>query len=62
MANLIAQIVAFAQGKNDTDANKRFLGNRWSSLIHGEQLVPEALGALLAHYENKVMFQGFLGM
>jgi len=60
VANLIAQIVAFAHGKNDTDANKRFLGNRWSSLIHGEQLIPEALGALLAHYENKVMFQGFL--
>ena len=60
VANLIAQIVAFAKGKNDTDANKRFLGNRWSSVIHGEQLTPEALGALLAHYENKVMFQGFL--
>jgi glucose-6-phosphate isomerase len=60
VANLIAQIVAFAKGKNDTNANQRFPGNRWSSVIHGEQLTPEALGALLAHYENKVMFQGFL--
>ena len=25
-----------------------------------ERLTPEALGALLAHFENKVMFQGFL--
>lgn len=59
MANLIAQIVAFARGKDDIDSNKRFPGNRYSSLIFGEQLTPEALGALLAHYENKVMFQGF---
>ena len=28
--------------------------------IIGDQLNPEALGALLAHFENKVMFQGFL--
>ena len=26
----------------------------------GSQLTPEALGALLSHFENKVMFQGFL--
>jgi glucose-6-phosphate isomerase len=26
----------------------------------GEQLTPEALGAILAHFENKVMFQGFV--
>ena len=35
-------------------------GNRPSSLIYGKQLNPKALGALLAHYENKVMFQGFV--
>ena len=28
--------------------------------IIGECLTPEALGALLAHFENKIMFQGFL--
>jgi glucose-6-phosphate isomerase len=60
VANLIAQIVAFAKGKDDTNANKRFPGNRYSSVIHADQLNPETLGALLAHYENKVMFQGFL--
>lgn len=60
VANLVAQIVAFAQGKEDMNANKRFLGNRYSSVIIGEKLTPESLGALLAHYENKVMFQGFL--
>ncbi|MGP1523476.1 MAG: glucose-6-phosphate isomerase, partial [Treponema sp.] len=33
---------------------------RPSSLIYAEKLTPETLGALLAHYENKIMFQGFL--
>ena len=46
-ANVAAQIVAFA-------------GGRPSSIIVGDEVTPEALGALLAHYENKVMFQGFL--
>ena len=59
-ANLSAQIVAFALGKDDDNPNKEFDGNRPSSLIYGEKLTPKALGALLAHYENKVMFQGFL--
>ncbi len=60
VANLIAQIVAFARGKDDPDKNKQFKGNRPSSLIFGDRLTPKTLGALLAHYENKVMFQGFI--
>ena len=59
-ANLAAQIVAFAMGKQDANPNKTFAGGRPSSLIVGKRLTPEALGALLAHYENKVMFQGFV--
>ncbi|MFA6904707.1 MAG: glucose-6-phosphate isomerase [Sphaerochaeta sp.] len=59
-ANLVAQIVAFALGKSDGNANKQFAGNRPSSLLCARQLDPKALGALLAHYENKVMFQGFV--
>jgi glucose-6-phosphate isomerase len=51
--------VAFARGKHDENRNKEFPGGRPSTLIRGERLVPRALGALLAHYENKVMFQGF---
>ncbi|MBO8450726.1 MAG: glucose-6-phosphate isomerase [Spirochaetes bacterium] len=58
-ANLAAQIVAFAKGKDDENPNKRFPGERPSSLISGKQLTPEVLGALLAHFENKIMFQGF---
>ncbi len=60
LANLVAQIVAFAVGKDDKHANKRFPGNRYSSVISARKLTPGTLGALLAHYENKVMFQGFI--
>jgi glucose-6-phosphate isomerase len=60
LANLAAQIVAFAQGKKDEDPNKTFAGERPSSLIYGPRLTPRRLGVLLAHFENKVMFQGFL--
>ncbi len=59
-ANVVAQIVAFACGKKDDNANKNFEGGRPSSIIIGEQLNPQSLGALLAHFENKVMFQGFV--
>ena len=58
-ANVVAQIVAFACGKDDENLNKKFEGGRPSSIIIGEQLTPEALGALLSHFENKIMFQGF---
>ena len=58
-ANVAAQIVAFACGKADDNRNKNFEGGRPSSIIIGEQLTPKTLGALLAHFENKVMFQGF---
>jgi glucose-6-phosphate isomerase len=58
-ANVVAQIMAFACGKEDTNRNKNFEGGRPSSIIIGDQLTPEAVGALLAHFENKVMFQGF---
>lgn len=61
IANLVAQIFAFAVGNcTGNDANKHFPGGRPSSLIYGAELNARSLGALLAHYENKVMFQGFL--
>jgi len=60
-ANLAAQIVAFAKGQsNDANLNKNFPGGRPSSLIYGQSLTPAVLGSLLAHFENKVMFQGFV--
>ena len=59
LANVAAQIVAFACGKEDENRNKYFKGGRPSSIIVGDRLTPKTLGALLAHFENKVMFQGF---
>ncbi len=59
-ANVAAQIVAFACGKEDSNNNKNFEGGRPSSIIIGDAVDPKSLGALLAHFENKVMFQGFL--
>ena len=59
-ANVAAQIIAFACGKEDEDRNKYFAGGRPSSIIIGDKLTPKALGAILAHFENKVMFQGFV--
>jgi glucose-6-phosphate isomerase len=62
LANLTAQIIAFARGQRaeGPNLNQDFPGGRPSSLIYGERLGPAALGALLAHFENKVMFQGFV--
>ena len=45
--------------KEDEDQNKYFEGGRPSSIIIGDQLTPGAMGALLSHFENKIMFQGF---
>ena len=59
-ANVVAQIVAFACGKDNEDRNKYFEGGRPSSIIIGDKLDPKSLGALLAHFENKIMFQGFV--
>lgn len=57
-ANLAAQIIAFALGKADDNPNMNFPGERPSSLIVGPRCTPRSLGALLAHFEDKVMFQG----
>ena len=60
LANLLAQTVALATGKPDDNPNKVFPGNRPSSVLIADQLTPHTLGALLAYYENKVAFQGFI--
>jgi glucose-6-phosphate isomerase len=57
-ANLVAQIIAFAKGQDHENPNKVFQGQRPSSLIYGQKLDAKALGALLAHFENKILFQG----
>lgn len=60
LANLFAQMLALATGQDSKNPNKVFLGNRPSHLLLGNRLTPFALGALLAYFEHKVAFQGFI--
>lgn len=60
IANMVAQMIALAVGKTDVNPNKVFPGNRPTTLVWADRLTPEVMGALLAFYENVVMFQGFL--
>ncbi|PIE72869.1 MAG: glucose-6-phosphate isomerase [Deltaproteobacteria bacterium] len=59
LANLYAQAVAFAVGQRSANPNRNFAGNRPSSIIMGRRLDPKTLGALLALYEAKIVYQGF---
>ena len=59
LSNLFAQIVALATGKVSSNPNRTFEGNRPSSLLFAEQLTPRVMGAILATYEAKIVFQGF---
>jgi glucose-6-phosphate isomerase len=59
VANMLAQSLAMAQGREHDNPNKCFSGNRPSSVLIGEQLTPSAMGALLALYENRIALQGF---
>ncbi|MGV1097788.1 glucose-6-phosphate isomerase [Thiovibrio sp. JS02] len=60
VANLIAQAIALATGQADANPNRSFAGNRPSSLLIADRLTPYSMGALLALYEAKVVFQGFV--
>ncbi len=59
LANLYGQIVAMAVGRSSDEPNKSFPGNRPSSLLFAKKLTPMVMGALLAVYEAKIVFQGF---
>ncbi|MCP4340796.1 MAG: glucose-6-phosphate isomerase [Desulfobulbaceae bacterium] len=60
LANLLAQIVAMAVGQSSDNPNKKFPGNRPSCLMLADKLTPQVMGALLAAYEAKIVFQGFV--
>ncbi len=60
IANCVAQVAALALGRDHSDPNEVFTGNRAATLITADQLTAHTLGALLAFYENIVMFQGFM--
>lgn len=59
-ANMIAQAQALAMGKDDDNNAKQFTGNRPSSTILINDLTPESIGLLLAFYEAKTVYEGFI--
>ena len=60
MANMLAQSLALATGRIDDNPNQSFAGNRPSSILLADRLTPETMGQLLAIYEAKIIFQGFI--
>jgi glucose-6-phosphate isomerase len=60
LANLFAQSLALAIGQKNSNPNKDFTGNRPNSVLLAKKLDPHTMGALLAFYEHKVAFQGFI--
>jgi glucose-6-phosphate isomerase len=53
-------MIALSIGQKSSYENKRFTGNRPCSLILAQKLDPYTMGNLLALYEHKVAFQGFI--
>lgn len=60
LSNLFAQAIGLAVGQTNDNPNKVFPGNRPSHILLGKKLTPYALGTLLAFYEHKIAFQGFI--
>ena len=60
LANLLAQSIGLATGKKSENPNKTFPGNRPSRILLAKQCDPYSVGAILAYYEHKVAFQGFI--
>ncbi len=58
VANMLAQSLALARGKDDENPNKRFAGNRPNSILLADRLTPHTMGVLLALYEHRIVFQG----
>ena len=60
LANMLAQALALAVGQKSANPNRFFPGNRPSSVLMADRLTPRTMGALLALYEAKIVFQGFI--
>ena len=59
MANCLAQAEALMNGTQDeTDPARLMIGNHSSNMLIMDELTPYHLGALLAMYEHRTMFQG----
>ena len=59
IANMLAQSLALALGRNHENPNRYFPGNRPNSILLADRLNPYSMGALLALYEHRIVFQGF---
>ena len=60
LANLFAQSLALAVGQKSDNPNTFFSGNRPNRILFADRLDPFTMGAILAFYEHKVVFQGFI--
>ena len=60
LANLFAQSIALATGKQSDNPNQAFPGNRPSHILLSKRLDPYTLGALLSFHKHKAAFQGFI--
>lgn len=60
LSNLFAQSIGLATGKPSDNPNKFFPGNRPNHILLANKCDPYTLGAILAYYEHKVAFQGFI--
>ncbi|WP_420420675.1 glucose-6-phosphate isomerase [Simkania sp.] len=60
LSNLFAQSIGLATGKKSDNPNKEFPGNRPTRILMAKQCDPYSIGAILALYEHKVAFQGFI--
>ena len=59
IANCLAQAEALMNGTRDeTDPARLMLGNHSSNMLVMDELTPASLGALIALYEHRTMFQG----
>lgn len=59
VANMLAQSLALAMGRHDENPARCFPGNRPNSVLLADRLTPRTMGALLAIYEHRIVFQGF---
>jgi len=59
VANMLAQSLALAVGKQDPNPARTFAGNRPNSVLLADRLTPRTMGALLAIFEHRIAFQGF---
>jgi glucose-6-phosphate isomerase len=59
-AHLYGQIAALSNGEENTDPHKAITANKPSTLLLAKDCSPKTCGELIAFYENKVMFEGFI--